>query len=78
MFGREPVLWLALIQAGLALGVGFGLNVTTTQMGLIMAFSAALFAVITRQVSVPIATVKEAGTTVDALKAKAESNRSSQ
>jgi hypothetical protein len=48
-FAREPAVWLGLIQAGLALGVGFGLHVTTEQMGLIMAFAAAVAAVVIRQ-----------------------------
>lgn len=53
MFGREPALILGVIQAGLALGVGFGLNLSTEQMGLLMAFSAALLAVITRSQVTP-------------------------
>ena len=47
-FSREPAVWLGLIQAGLALGVGFGLHLTTEQMGLIMAFAATVGAVIVR------------------------------
>ena len=48
LFGREPVLFLAVIQAGLTLGVGFGLHVTVEQMGFMMAFSAAMLELITR------------------------------
>lgn len=36
MFGREPVLWLTLINSLILLGVGFGLKVTTEQIALIM------------------------------------------
>jgi hypothetical protein len=54
MFGREPVLWLAAINAGIALGVGFGLDLTNEQIGLLMAFSSALLALITRSQVTPV------------------------
>lgn len=54
MFGREPVLWLSTIQAGLALAIGFGAPVTPEQMGLVLAFSAALIGLITRTQVTPI------------------------
>lgn len=53
LFNREPALIIGAIQAVLALAVGFGLPVTTIQMGLIMAAAAAVLAVITRQIVVP-------------------------
>lgn len=37
------------VNAGLALGIGFGLHVTSIQAGLINAFVAAVIAVIIRQ-----------------------------
>ena len=46
--GREPAIIIGLIQAGLALAVGFGLSLTNEQMGLIMAFTAAVLSVVTR------------------------------
>ena len=49
IFGREPALVLGLIQAGLALAIGFGLQLTGDQVALIMAFSSAVVAVIVRQ-----------------------------
>ncbi len=49
LLGREPVLWLALVNAAIALGVGFGLPVTPAQMALIMTFSSAVLAFLTRQ-----------------------------
>ena len=49
IFGREPALILGLIQAVIAVAVGFGLNVSPEQVGLIMALSAAVAAVIVRQ-----------------------------
>lgn len=54
IFGREPALLLALIQAALALLVGFGLNLTAEQMALLMAFSAALAGFIVRSRVTPI------------------------
>lgn len=48
LWGREPALILGLVQAALALAIGFGLRLTPEQMGLVMAFTAALLAVITR------------------------------
>ena len=49
LWGREPALILGLVQAGLALAIGFGLNLSGDQVALIMAFSSALVAVIVRQ-----------------------------
>lgn len=71
MFGREPALWLGAIQALVALLVGFGLNITTEQMSLILVASGAIIALLTRRASVPTQTVKDAGTTVETLKAQA-------
>lgn len=48
LWGREPVLIMGLIQAGIVLGVSFGLSLTQEQTGAILAFSAALLAVVTR------------------------------
>lgn len=49
ILGREPALILAALQAALALAVGFGLNLSPEQIALILAFSSAVFGVITRQ-----------------------------
>jgi hypothetical protein len=48
-FSREPALYLALLQAIIGLVVGFGVNLTNEQMGMIMAVAAAIAAVIVRQ-----------------------------
>lgn len=53
IFGREPALILGLLSAILALAIGFGLDLTTEQVGLIMAGASALIAVIVRQVVTP-------------------------
>lgn len=53
LWDREPALILGLIQSALALAVGFGLNLSGDQVALIMAFSAALIAVITRSQVTP-------------------------
>lgn len=66
IFGREPAAILGLIQAGLALAIGFGLNWTGEQVALVLAFSAAAVAVITRQTSTPTHDPRlEVGTTVN-------------
>ena len=54
LFGREPALVLGAVNAILALAVGFGLNVTSEQVGLINAAVAAILSVIVRQRVSPI------------------------
>jgi len=49
IFGREPALWLGLIQVVIALILAFGVKLSMVQTAAIMAFFAALFAVIVRQ-----------------------------
>ena len=49
LFDREPVMFMAVVQALLALLIAFGLNLTGDQVGAIMAFSAALLALVVRQ-----------------------------
>jgi nitrate/nitrite transporter NarK len=44
----EPVMVLAVIQMGVALGVAFGLNLTAAQTGAIVAFTAAVLGLIAR------------------------------
>jgi hypothetical protein len=53
MLGREPALILGLVNALLAVAVGFGLQVTPEQVGLINAAVAAVLAVITRSQVTP-------------------------
>lgn len=48
LWGREPVMFLAVIQAGLAMAMGFGFHLSAEQMALVMAFAAALLGFITR------------------------------
>ena len=45
----EPALLLGAVNALLALAVGFGLHLTSQQVGLVNAACAALLAVVTRQ-----------------------------
>lgn len=52
-FKREPALWLGLVGALIAVGVGFGLKVTAEQVGLIMAGVSAVLAFITRSQVTP-------------------------
>lgn len=49
IFGREPVLVLAAIQAGIALVAAFGLQLSAEQIAALVAFSAAVLGVIARQ-----------------------------
>jgi hypothetical protein len=53
LFNREPAMFLGVIQAGLALAIGFGLHLSPEQFGLLMAFSAAVLAWITRSQVTP-------------------------
>ena len=55
----EPAFTLALVQAALALFVGFGLRLSAEQIALIVAFSAAFLGWITRSVVVPARNVEE-------------------
>lgn len=48
LWGREPVLFLAVVQASLALAIGFGWHLTGDQVAEILAFSAAVLGLITR------------------------------
>lgn len=54
IFGREPILYLALVKAGIALAVGFGFDLTSEQMALIVVFTEALLALIARWVIAPV------------------------
>lgn len=53
VFGREPALILGFVGALIALGVGFGLNVTGEQTALILAFTSAVLGLITRSLVSP-------------------------
>jgi len=68
LFGREISMWMGLFQAALALAVGFGLNLSPERQGLLMAFSAMLFAFITRQNVTPVAKLEAAGIDPNTLK----------
>lgn len=46
IFGREPAAIVAFIEAALALAVTFGLNVTSNQIGLIMAVVSAVLGLV--------------------------------
>lgn len=55
IFGREPALIIGLVQALLALAVGFGLELTAEQTALILAATAAVLSVVTRSQVTPVA-----------------------
>ena len=48
LWSREPVMFLAVLQAGLALLLCFGVRLSPEQTGAIMAFAAAVLGLITR------------------------------
>ena len=54
IWGREPVLVLSMVQAAIALAVGFGLKISADQLGLIVAFTAAVLGFITRSQVSPL------------------------
>lgn len=54
LFGREPALILGAANALLALAVGFGLDVSPEQVGLINAAVAAILSVVVRSRVSPI------------------------
>lgn len=57
LWNREPALVLAAVSALVALGVGFGLPVTTLQAGLILAAVSAVLGLVTRSQVSPASTV---------------------
>ena len=56
ILGREPVVILAAVNAALALGVGFGMDLTGEQQALIGAAVSAVLALVARSQVVPNAT----------------------
>lgn len=54
LWQAEPTMILSVVSAGIALAIGFGAHISTQQMGLIMAFVAAVLGLINRsQVTSP-------------------------
>jgi hypothetical protein len=51
LWGREPTMILGLVQAGITLGVTFGLHLSVEQVGAILTFTTAVLTFITRQAS---------------------------
>ena len=47
-WSKEPAVWVGLLQAVLALAVGFGLDITEEQLALSLAVAAAVSAVVVR------------------------------
>lgn len=57
MFNREPILWLAAVQALIALVTSFGFDMTGEQTGAIMAVSAAVLGLVARRRVSPVVPV---------------------
>jgi hypothetical protein len=54
LWDAEPTMLLAVVQAGLALGMGFGLHISAQQMALILTFTGTVLALVNRsQVTSP-------------------------
>lgn len=53
LWGREPALILGLVQAILALAISFGADLDANEVGAILAVTAAILAVVTRQSVTP-------------------------
>lgn len=53
MFKREPAVIIGLVQAGLALVVSFGVDLTIEQTGAILAFAAGVLGFVTRSQVTP-------------------------
>ena len=53
LWNREPVLFMTVIQAGLALLLSFGIHLSVEQIGAILAFSAAVIGFVVRSQVVP-------------------------
>lgn len=49
LWNREPVMFLAVVQTGLALLLAFGVALTKEQVGAILAFTAAVLGLIVRR-----------------------------
>jgi hypothetical protein len=57
IFGREPAMVLALVQAAIALVVAFGLRLAPDQTGAILALTAVVLGLITRSQVSPVSTI---------------------
>lgn len=55
IFGREPVFWIAVLQALVSLVVAFGLSLSSDQAGAVIAVTTALLAVVQGWATRPIA-----------------------
>lgn len=55
IFGREPVLWLALLRAVVVLVTAFGLELSAEQIATVYLFMEAALSLIARQKVTPVA-----------------------
>ena len=59
IFGREPAMVLALVQAVIALVVAFGLSLAPDQTGAILAVTAVVLGLITRSRVSPVSAIPQ-------------------
>lgn len=66
LFNREPALWVGAVNAVVLLAVGFGLPVTSEQVALLGAATAAVLALVTRSQVTPVSSTgrRDAGHSV--------------
>lgn len=53
--GDEPVRTMGVVQSGIALGVGFGVDLSPEQFGLLVSFVAAVLSWLVRKTVTPVA-----------------------
>jgi hypothetical protein len=58
LFTQNPAFFLGVVQAALALGISFGLNLTSQQVGAILALTAAVLSLCTHQLVTPVSNPK--------------------
>ena len=54
LWNREPAMIIGLVQSAIILLVSFGLNLSNEQTGAILAFTAAVLAIVTRSQVSPV------------------------
>jgi len=67
LWGREPSMIVALVQAALVMGVSFGLNLTPDQIAGILAVSAVVLGLVTRSQVTPPANLAEVAANIEAV-----------
>ena len=59
LYGRQPVMVLAFVQATIAMAMGFGLHLTGDQVALVLTFTAGLLGLLAQTQVTPMATLPD-------------------